>query len=317
MSGVRGQVLLAQVVRSGWVESVHAGHAVLVDPDGHVQNAWGRPEDPLLPRSSNKPLQAVGMVEAGLGLEGQRLAVAASSHNGEARHLDAVRAILAEGGLSEADLENAPGLPYSQVAQAAWLRAGGEPSSLTQNCSGKHAAMLRTALVLKAPTRGYPAPDHPVQRAAAAGIRRLAGEPIVATGVDGCGAPVSAISLIGLARAFSRIRQSPADSAAGRVAGAMSTHPEFVGGANRDVTRFMVALPGAIAKDGAEGVHAFSLPDGRAGAVKLADGSERARAAVVAGLLGKLDVAQDVLDACAAPPVLGGGRPVGAVEAVF
>ena len=317
MSDVDGQVLLAQVTRNGWVESVHAGHAVLVDPDGSVIRAWGRPQDATLPRSSNKPLQASGMVAAGLGLVGAQLAIAAASHSGEQFHLDTVRAVLAEGGLSEDDLANVAALPYAASAQADWLRAGGGPTSLTQNCSGKHAAMLRTAQALGAPTEGYLDPEHPVQRAAAAGIERLSGERIAAFGVDGCGAPVAAISLLGLARAFSRMVLAPVDSPEGRVAAAMSAHPMHVGGTGRDVTQFMLALPGAIAKDGAEGVHAFALPDGRAGALKVADGSERARPAVVVALLAHLGVDQAVLDASRPAPILGGGRPVGAVEGLI
>ena len=314
---MEGQVLLAQATRNGWVESVHAGHAVLIDPDGSVVRAWGRPQDPTLPRSSNKPLQATGMVGAGLGLVGAQLAIAAASHNGEQFHLDTVRAILAEGGLSEDDLANVKALPTGAAAQAAWLRAGGGPASVTQNCSGKHAAMLRTALVMGAPTRGYLHPDHPVQQAAAAAIERMSGERSAASGVDGCGAPVAAISLIGLARAFSRMVLAPGDSPEGQVAAAMSTHPMYVGGTDRDVTRFMMAVPGAIAKDGAEGVHVFALPDGRAGALKIADGSERARPAVAVALLAHLGVDQEVLDACGAAPVLGGGQPVGAIEGLI
>lgn len=309
---------LVRVTRSGWVESVHAGHAVLVDPAGAVIRAWGSPGEAYLPRSSNKPLQATGMVDAGLPLVGAQLAVAAASHNGEGFHLDTVRAILAEGGLTEADLENTPALPYGPEAQAAWLRAGCGPTSLTQNCSGKHAAMLRTAQVLRAPIVGYLAPDHPVQRAVVAGIERLSGEPIAGRGTDGCGAPVVALSLIGLARAFSRMVQAPEGTAGRRVARAMAAHPEHVGGTGRDVTRFMRSLPGAIAKDGAEAVHAFALPDGRAGAVKVSDGSERARAAVVVALLRHLGVdGAEVLSAAGPAPVLGGGRQVGAVEAVI
>ncbi len=312
-----GQVLLARVTRNGFVESVHAGHAVLVDPDGVVISTWGRPQDPVLPRSSNKPLQAVGMVAVGLELTGPQLAIAAASHSGEAFHLATVRAILAEGGLSEDDLANSPALPYAQAAQVEWLRAGGGPTSLTQNCSGKHAAMLRTALALGAPTAGYIQPDHPVQRATAAGIESMSGERIAATGVDGCGAPVAAISLVGLARAFARMSLAAPDSAAGRVARAMAAHPEYVGGTDRDVTMFMRAQPGAIAKDGAESVHAFALPDGRAGALKVADGSERARAAVVVALLRQLGADEAVVAAASPPPILGGGQPVGAVEAVI
>ena len=312
-----GQVLLARVTRNGFVESVHAGHAVLVDPDGVVISTWGRPQDPVLPRSSNKPLQAAGMVEVGLELVGPQLAIAAATHSGEAFHLETVRAILAEAGLSEDDLENTPALPYAQAAQVEWLRAGGGPTSLTQNCSGKHAAMLRTALAIGAPTAGYIRPEHPVQRAVAAGIESMSGERIVATGVDGCGAPVAAISLVGLARAFARMSLAAPDSAAGRVARAMAAHPEYVGGTDRDVTAFMRAQPGAIAKDGAESVHAFALPDGRAGALKVADGSERARAAVVVALLRHLGADERVVAAASPPPILGGGQPVGAVEAVI
>ena len=312
-----GQVLLAQVTRNGWVESVHAGHAVLVAPDGAVIRSWGRPEDPVLPRSSNKPLQAAGMVGEGLDLAGAQLAIAAASHSGEAFHLDTVRAVLNDGGLTEADLANTPALPYAPAAQIAWIRAGGGPTSLTQNCSGKHAAMLRTALALGAPLTGYLDPDHPVQRAAAAGIERLSGERIVATGIDGCGAPVAAISLVGLARAFSRMVLAGADTPEGRVARAMAAHPEHVGGTDRDVTLFMAALPGAIAKDGAESVHAFALPDGRAGALKVADGSERARAAVAVALLRHLGVDPTVLAAAGPAPVLGGGRPVGSIDALI
>ena len=139
----------------------------------------------------------------------------------------------------------------------------------------------------------------------------------MATGIDGCGAPVAAISLVGLARAFSRMVLAGADTPEGRVARAMAAHPAHVGGTDRDVTLFMAALPGAIAKDGAESVHAFALPDGRAGALKVADGSERARAAVAVALLRHLGVDPTVLAAAGPAPVLGGGRPVGSVDAVI
>lgn len=310
-------VQLAVVERSGFVESVHFGHAVIVDPDGTVVASWGAPQDPCFPRSSNKPLQAAGMVEAGLPLVGPQLALAAASHSGEPFHLAVVREVLAEGGLTQDDLANAPALPYSLAAQITWVRAGGEASSLTQNCSGKHAAMLRTAQALGAPTADYLEREHPAQRAALAGIERLTGEVAVSIGVDGCGAPVAAVSLLGLARAFGRMIQAPEDSPAGRVARVMAAHPEYVGGTDRDVTRFMSALPGSIAKDGAEGVHALALPDGRAAALKVSDGSDRARPAVVAGLLEKLGVDAEVVRAAGPEAVLGGGRRVGAVRSTL
>ena len=311
-------VPLAQVTRSGRVESLHTGHAVIVDPDGTVVLSWGSPQDAYFPRSSNKPLQAAGMVESGLDLFDEQLAIAAASHNGEDFHLDTVRAILADGGLSEADLRNSPALPIGAQAQAAWLAAGHGPCALTQNCSGKHAAMLRTAVALGTTTCDYLDPDHPVQRAALAGIERLSGERAAALGIDGCGAPVAAISLVGLARALGRMVRAGDDTAAGRVARAMSAHPQYVGGTGRDVTGFMRAVPGAIAKDGAEGVHVLALPDGHAAALKLSDGSERARAAVVVALLCRLGIDDEgVLAASGPAPVLGGGVPVGAVTGLI
>jgi L-asparaginase II len=236
--------LLATVERSGFVESVHLGHAVLIDPDGSVVGTWGNPSDAFFPRSANKPLQAIGLLDAGLPLRGEQLAIATGSHSGEAFHLAAVRAILADGGLSEADLENTPALPVGHEALLEWVRAGGTDAAVTQNCSGKHAAMLRTAQVLGAPTRGYRDPDHVVQQAALSGIIAMSGENPVALGTDGCGAPVAAISLVGLARAFSRLVQAGPDTAAGRVAEAMSAHPEYVAGTGRDVTEFMRAGQG-------------------------------------------------------------------------
>lgn len=311
-------VPMARLIRNGWEEALHAGHAVIVAPDGSVERTWGRPEDAYLPRSSAKPLQLTGMLGAGLDLAGPQLAICASSHNGEAFHLDTIRAILADGDLSVDDLQNAPGLPYSQKAMLEWVHAGGGLSSLTQNCSGKHSAMLRTARVLGASTSDYLDPEHPVQRAAIAGIERLSGERISYLATDGCGAPVVAISLVGLARAYSRLVQGSPDSPEGRVARAMSTHPEYIGGDDRDVTKFMRAMPGAVAKDGAECVHVVALPGGRAGAVKVSDGSERTRSAVAVGLLRHLGITDEEALAAASPaPVTGGGKPVGHIEAVF
>src|SRR3954469_15845925 len=59
---------LAEVVRSGFVEGLHRGSAVVLGPAGQVVAAAGDVTAPIFPRSSNKPMQAVGMVRAGLRL---------------------------------------------------------------------------------------------------------------------------------------------------------------------------------------------------------------------------------------------------------
>ncbi len=309
--------MLARVLRSGFVEGVHHGTAVALGPAGEVVLRAGSPEAPILPRSSNKPLQAVAMLRAGLALDGAPLALACSSHSGEAFHRDGVQRILAAAGLDAGALQNTPGLPYGEQERLVWLRLGLAPTALAGNCSGKHAAMLATCVANGWPTDSYRDPGHPLQRLVADTTAELAGEPLAATGVDGCGAPVFAVSALGLARAFARIATAPAATPEGRVAAAVRAHPEWLGGTGRDVTALVRGVPGLIAKDGAEAVYAAALPDGRAAALKISDGSERARPVVMAALLRRLGVDAPVLDDQATSPVLGHGEPVGRVEAVL
>jgi L-asparaginase II len=308
--------VLARVVRSGFVESVHHGTAVAIDPDGDVVRAAGSPQSPIFPRSSNKPLQAVAMVRAGLPLDGQLLALACASHSGERYHLDGVVRLLTGVGLDVSALRNTPSFPLDEDERLAWRVAGRTPSSLAQNCSGKHAAMLATCVVNGWPVEHYLDPEHPLQRAISETVADLAGEPVAAIGIDGCGAPVHAVSPLGLAVAFARLAAAPRETAEGRVAHAMRSHPEWLGGTGRDVTRLIRGVPGLVAKDGAEGVYAAALADGRAAAVKIADGGERPRAAVLATLLHRLGVEAPVLDDLVQVPVLGHGEPVGRVEVV-
>lgn len=307
-------VPVAQVVRSGFVESVHHGSVVVLAPDRSVMIAVGDVTSPVFPRSSNKPLQALAMVRSGLGLDGELLALACSSHSGEAFHRDGVRQILAGAGLEESALQNTPALPFDEVEKRAWLASGRGPESLVQNCSGKHAAMLATCVAAGWSTATYRDPDHPLQRATAETIESLAGESVAAVGVDGCGAPVMAIALTGLARAFAALATATPGTAEARVAEAMRSYPQWVGGTRRAVTALMRGVPGLIAKDGAEAVYAAALPTGLAVAVKVADGSDRAAPVVVAQALRQAGVVAEVLDEVGRPPVLGHGEPVGAIE---
>jgi len=139
---------------------------------------------------------------------------------------------------------------------------------------------------------------------------------VAETAVDGCGAPAMAVSLAGLARAFGRIATADPDTAEGEVAAAMRAHPEFVGGTRRDVTALIRGTDGLIAKDGAEAVCGAGLGDGRGLALKITDGSQRARPVVLAAVLRRLGVVSQALDRLEDAPVLGHGRPVGAVVAV-
>jgi L-asparaginase II len=315
----RGAVPLARVVRNGVVESVHHGHAVGLAADGTPAVVAGDPDVVFLPRSALKPVQAVAMLRAGLDLSpldrpGELLALAAASHSGEPDHLDGVRRILAGTGLAEEDLQNTPDLPLDPDAAARVRVAGTGPRPLTQNCSGKHAAMLATCRAAGWDVTGYPDPAHPLQRAIRATVEELTGVPVAHVAVDGCGAPLYSSTPAGLARATARIATAAPGTAEGRVAAALRAHPWWVAGTGRDEPRFVAAVPGLIAKVGAEGVFTAALPDGRAVVVKVLDGSSRPLAPVVAAVLRALGAAGPALDAAGHVPVLGHGVPVGAVE---
>jgi L-asparaginase II len=301
--------LLAEVVRSGYVESTHGGAVVALRPDGSVALALGDVERPWFPRSSNKPLQVTALLRSGWAPDTTRqVALAAASHSGEPEHLAVLRTMLEDLSL----LRCPPDLPLSEIAAHALLRDGGEAGPLTMNCSGKHAAMLATCLANGWPTEGYLEVTHPVQRAVLAGVEGLAGQHVRHVAVDGCGAPQHALTLTGLARAYSRL--ATGEGPERQVAEAMRAHPWYVGGTDRDVTRLMAGVPGLVAKDGADGVYAAALPDGSSVALKIADGAARARTPVLVAALRVLGCDAPVLGELATTPVLGGGRVVGEVR---
>ncbi len=317
--------VLAEVIRSGFLESRHRGSVVVLDANGSVPLAAGIADRPMFPRSSNKPMQATAMLGCGLDVADESLlALAAASHSGEDFHVAGVRQILRDAGLDESDLQCPPDLPLDEEARSEWLRVGGEPDRVHMNCSGKHAAMLAACAAQGWPTASYRDPDHPLQKQIRHTIEALAGEPVTAIGVDGCGAPLMALSLTGLARAFRAMVLSPAGMAERRVADAMRGVPEWMSGTRRYEAALMRAVPGLLMKPGADGVCAFALADGRAAAVKIDDGAQRAMAPVMAALLRHLIEIEpvagtdaEVLRGLATAPVLGGGQPVGEIRPVL
>jgi L-asparaginase II len=313
--------VIAEVLRSGFEESRHHGSAVLLGADGRPVFSVGEVTAAMFPRSSNKPMQAAAMRACGLGLEGELLALASASHSGEDFHVTGVRKILASAGLTEDALQCPPALPLDEAALWRFLGEGGRPDRVHMNCSGKHAAMLATCVTAGWPTQTYRDPDHPLQREIKAALARLAGEEVAATGVDGCGAPLFAVSLTGLARAFRALVLADPGSAERSVVDAVRANPEWTSGTARSENALHRAVPGLLVKSGAEGVQAFALADGRAGAVKMEDGSPRAIPAITVALLRQFgvdrdeDVDKEALDRIAEVPVLGGGEVVGHVFA--
>lgn len=307
---------VAHLVREGVIEGIHYGSVVVLGADGNVDLQIGDIEAAFYPRSALKPVQAVAMLRAGLPLDGELLSLAAASHSGEERHLAGTRRILERAQLTEDDLRNVPDLPYDPVVRESWVRQGRLPSRLAQNCSGKHAAMLYTAKLNGWSLDDCLDPAHPLQQAIAEIVEDLTGQAIAKVTVDGCGAPLFSVSLHGLARAAARITTAPTGTPEARVADAMREHAEMASGSGRDVAALMRAVPGLLAKDGFEGVQVAALPDGRAVAVKIADGANRARIPVAAAALARAGVDPAALAEFAGEPLLGGGRPVGSVRPV-
>ncbi|ALG83829.1 asparaginase [Gordonia phthalatica] len=310
-------VPLAVQTRGEIVESVHHGSLVVVNPTGGVLRRDGVQSDRFYPRSALKPLFAVGLLRAGLALTTEQLALAAASHSGAPRHQDVARSTLADAGLTADALRNAPDLPYGVAERAAWLRAGHGPTRLAQNCSGKHAALLALCVQRGWSLPDYLALDHPIARVLRDAVEDLTGETIAIASTDGCGTPVYALTLDGMARAFARLTTAAPGTPEAAVADAMRAHPELVAGEDRDVTSVMRALPGAVAKDGFEGIQLLALRDGTALALKIADGGDRARMPVAAAALA--DLRPDLAESLAPlfeSVALGGGRPVGALRAL-
>ena len=314
--------VVAEVIRSGLVESRHHGSVVAVDAAGRVLMSGGVPEERVFPRSASKPMQAVAALGTGIaekfGLTPRHVAVIAASHSGEQLHLDLVREILSRADVAESDLGCPRGWPLDETMRRTLAARDVQPSRIFHNCSGKHAGMLAACVASGWSTAGYTAPDHPLQLQVRAVIELFAGEQASLVGVDGCGAPVFGLSLTGVARSFARLVNADPGTPTYAVAAAMRAHPELVGGTGRDVTEVMRAVPGLLAKDGAEGVYAAVTGDGVGLAIKIDDGAARARMPVlIAALqrLGALDADIDV-SALARPAVLGGGERVGEVRAV-
>ncbi len=303
--------------RSDFDESVHFGAVVGLAADGSIAYALGDPRVGIYPRSALKPLQALAMVRAGLRLPPDLLALVCASHDGTPDHVAGVRRILASAGLDETALGNTADLPINRPAAEAILRDGGTRQPVTMNCSGKHSGMLATCV-----HQGWPADaryldvDHPLQQRIIATIDEIGLEPHLHIGVDGCGAPTHAMTLLALARSFATIASGRAGEEGDVVREAMISNPLMVGGPRRDVTLLMQHVPGSMAKDGADGVFAAAMPDGRAVALKIADGGDRARVPVMLAALEAIGI-----DTADAEPhirqlILGHGRPVGDVRAV-
>lgn len=314
-------VELAVIERSGFIESRHLGSALVMAGDGSVVTELGDIRTPVFARSTLKPFQALASMQSGVPLRGTQVALACASHTGSLDHMDVVEGMLGGAGLRESDLLCPPEWPMDENARGWLVRAGHGKRRLAYNCSGKHAAFLWACVENGWDRRSYLEPNHPLQQRVRATIEEYAEELIAHLGIDGCGAPVAALSLHGLARAYSRLARSPGDQGANARAATIATsmldYPWAVQGRDQPNTIVMEEL-GVLAKVGAEGLVVLATPQGATAAVKILDGNVRATTLVALTMLAAadaVDVAQvaRVLERVV-EPVMGGGRQVGRIR---
>ena len=261
------------VHRGPFVESVHLVHAVAIQ-DGAIVAEAGDPAFLTSLRSSAKPFQALPLVRSRDDLDDEEIAIASASHRAEAEQIEAVRRLLAKAPATEEDLE-------------VGLQDGRPPQPIFHNCSGKHAGMLATCRARGWPTEGYRLAGHPLQDEILAEIAAAAElDPSnFETAVDGCGVVCFALPLERVAFMFSRFETRTGGA---RVAAAMRAHPQLVGGAGQPDTELMRALPGWVAKGGAEALFCAAGPDGLGVALKTEDGGYRALRPAIASFLAGL-----------------------------
>ena len=303
-------VLLAELVRSGLIESTHSGHLILMAADGSDLLVLGDVDAEIYPRSAIKSLQAAAMLRAGLNLNDEQLALVCASHGGTSRHQEVALEILRSVGLSESELQNTPDVPLDREARIKW---GDKPAtSLAANCSGKHSGMLATCVINGWDIKTYRDVDHPLQLAIAREITELIGKSIDRVSIDGCGAPLFSMSTRSIAVAARKMRMA-SDPVFARVISAGLKHPEMILAEGAFDTRMMRAVPGLFVKGGAESVMLASLADGSAIAWKISDGSNRVNGPLMKAALAKfgINIEGEAVD------VLGGGNVVGSLSATF
>jgi L-asparaginase II len=285
----------AEVWRGPFLESVHSGHAVICDDSGQIVEAWGNPDQIVMPRSSSKMIQALPLITSGAAdahsLTTEQLALACASHQGAAIHTDRVGVWIDTLGLTDDAFRCGPQEPADKDAREGLVRAHKTPCQIHNNCSGKHAGFLTLTQHLKAGPE-YVDPDHPLQRACLEAFERVTQETSPGYGIDGCSAPNYASTLHGMARAMAHFAAAPDGSAEARLHEAMRLHPELVAGETRACTELMRAMNGKVAlKTGAEGFFIAILPEQKLGiALKASCGTTRAAECAISALLVKLGV---------------------------
>ncbi len=298
--------LLVEVTRNGIVESRHFGAAVVCDYKGDVLESWGDIDNLVFPRSALKPLLAIDVVQSGASdhyaLGDAELSLMCASHQGEEMHEKKVGGWLKRLGLNPDYLACGAVLPDDRENAHKLIASGQNGCRLHHNCSGKHAGFLTTVLHLNMPLKDYHLAEHPVQRLSLATLSNLAGTDLgqYPSGIDGCGFPAPTMPLLCLARIMARFSNpeklsGPHTKAIFRLHEAITREPYYTAGHGTVVSDLIQVTKGKVlAKTGAEGIMTAALPKQGLGiALKISDGSARARSVALLAILDHLGILSD------------------------
>jgi L-asparaginase II len=298
--------LLVEVLRGGEVESYHYGAAVVCDAEGNILKSWGDPHQLVFPRSALKHIQALTLVESGaaehFNFNKSEIALACASHSAEDIHTRTGLEILNRIGLCEDNLICGTPNILKEPTASFMLMKNEQPTKIHNNCSGKHIGFLAATVFQKADVRSYYKYEHPVQQHSFDIINDLAQTDVRQSpyGEDGCGFPIVTMPLKNLALCMARFASARTENHKRKEAiltihDAITESPYHIAGTMSTVSDIIAVTKGKVlAKTGAEGIYTANIPERGIGiAVKIADGSVRARSVLILAILDQLGIFTD------------------------
>lgn len=281
------KILEVEIIRGSQTESRHQVIATVFSRQSKLCESFGDDSLLVFPRSSLKPIQALPLILTKASdhfhLNSQELALACASHRGEEFHISVLRQWMQRIGIAETDLECGSHPPAHPDSHYALNRKHEIPTSIYNNCSGKHIGMLTTAIHMQESIKNYVSQSHPVQTRIFQTIEKLCQVSLKhdTHGIDGCSIPAPAIPLNKLAQGFCEFvdptqLSSTEIDATQKLLSACTTHPLLTAGTGHYCSEIMKLLhqDQVLLKGGAEGVMAGAIPKLKLGfAIKTLDGN--------------------------------------------
>ena len=282
---------LVAYIRDGLIEQEHYGFVVRCNKEREFEKIGDDKNYPFYLRSCAKPLQATLLIDYGLdkefNLTGEEIAICCASHAGENIHCEIVKNLLTKMEISEHKLKCGVHAPISETAQQELLLNNTPPTSIHNNCSGKHTMMLGICKIMGWDMDNYPNEGHPLQRAIKEKIYKLCDikteYPITK---DGCGVPIHSMPLANMVKGYLNVFCNPEYE---KIKTAFLKHPYIIGGENRTDTKIIENCKGIIAKVGAGGLCIVINTELEEGfVVKICDSNMHAREIITSDLLNNI-----------------------------